>query len=43
MKCANCPYALVCKDSARTFGGCDMDGSDDFGSDPIETKVNPRE
>ena len=39
MKCANCPNVETCEDPARHSGGCDIDGADDFGADPIEKKV----
>ena len=31
MKCRYCPDYLWCRSTARNGGGCDMDGSDDFG------------
>ena len=31
MKCINCPIFYTCSSIAKNGGGCDMDGSDDFG------------
>lgn len=36
MWCANCPFLLNCEDPAQLGGGCDCDGADDFGVDPLE-------
>lgn len=36
MWCCNCPAFADCDDSATLGGGCDMDGADDFGVDPID-------
>lgn len=39
MWCSNCPFFDTCEDPAKLGGGCDIDGADDFGVDPIEEKV----
>ena len=36
MWCSMCPFLATCEDPARDGGGCDCDGSDDFGVDPID-------
>ena len=36
MWCSMCPFLDTCEDPARDGGGCDCDGSDDFGVDPID-------
>ena len=36
MWCSMCPFLADCEDPARDGGGCDCDGSDDFGVDPID-------
>ena len=33
MKCINCPELPYCRKQALNGGGCDIDGSDDFGCD----------
>ena len=36
MWCSNCPFLDTCEDDAQLGGGCDCDGADDFGVDPID-------
>ena len=36
MWCSMCPFFDGCEDSAKFGGGCDCDGADDFGVDPID-------
>ena len=36
MWCSNCPFFDTCEDPAKLGGGCDIDGADDFGVDPVE-------
>ena len=36
MWCSNCPFFADCEDPAKLGGGCDCDGADDFGVDPID-------
>lgn len=36
MWCSNCPNFDTCEDLAKLGGGCDIDGADDFGVDPVE-------
>ena len=36
MWCSMCPFFEDCKDPAKLGGGCDCDGADDFGVDPID-------
>ena len=36
MWCSNCPNFDTCEDPAKLGGGCDIDGADDFGVDPVE-------
>ena len=36
MWCCNCPAFDNCDDPAKLGGGCDCDGADDFGVDPID-------
>ena len=36
MWCCNCPAFDDCEDPAKLGGGCDIDGADDFGVDPID-------
>ena len=31
-----CPFFADCEDPAQLGGGCDCDGSNDFGVDPID-------
>ena len=33
---SNCPFFDTCEDPAKLGGGCDIDGADDFGVDPVE-------
>ena len=36
MRCSMCPFLDTCEDDAQLGGGCDCDGADDFGVDPID-------
>ena len=36
MWCSTCPFLPTCEDPAQLGGGCDCDGADDFGVDPID-------
>lgn len=36
MLCSMCPFSADCEDSAQLGGGCDCDGADDFGVDPLD-------
>ena len=36
MLCSMCPFLDTCEDDAQLGGGCDCDGADDFGVDPID-------
>ncbi len=36
MWCSVCPFLADCDDPAQLGGGCDCDGTDDFGVDPID-------
>lgn len=36
MWCSMCPFLADCEDPAQLGGGCDFDGADDFGVDPID-------
>ena len=36
MWCSMCPFLADCEDPAKLGGGCDCDGADDFGVDPID-------
>ena len=36
MWCCNCPFLANCEDPAQLGGGCDCDGADDYGVDPID-------
>ena len=36
MWCSMCPFLADCEDPAQLGGGCDCDGADDFGVDPID-------
>jgi len=36
MWCSNCPFLDTCEDDAQLGGGCDCDGADDFGVDPLD-------
>ena len=36
MWCSNCPFFATCEDPAQLGGGCDCDGADDYGVDPID-------
>lgn len=36
MWCSMCPFFVDCEDPAKLGGGCDCDGADDFGVDPID-------
>ena len=36
MWCSNCPFFETCEDPAKLGGGCDCDGADDYGVDPID-------
>ena len=36
MWCSMCPFLADCEDPAQLGGGCDVDGADDFGVDPID-------
>ena len=36
MWCSNCPFFDDCEDPAKLGGGCDCDGADDFGVDPLD-------
>lgn len=36
MRCCSCPFLDRCEDHARYGGGCDCDGADDYGVDPID-------
>ena len=36
MWCSMCPFLPTCEDPAQLGGGCDCDGADDFGVDPID-------
>ena len=40
MWCSNCPFFDTCEDDAQLGGGCDCDGADDFGVDPIDDDYN---
>ena len=41
MWCSNCPFMDTCEDDAQLGGGCDCDGADDFGVDPIDDDLDP--
>ena len=41
MWCSNCPFMDTCEDDAQLGGGCDCDGADDFGVDPIDDDFDP--
>lgn len=43
MWCSNCPNFDTCEDPAKLGGGCDIDGADDFGVDPVEDVFNVSE
>ena len=36
MWCSMCPFLADCEDPAQLGGGCDCDGADDFGVDPLD-------
>lgn len=36
MRCCFCPFLDRCENPARDGGGCDCDGADDYGVDPID-------
>ena len=36
MWCSMCPFLADCEDPAQLGGGCDCDGADDYGVDPID-------
>ena len=36
MWCSMCPFLANCEDPAQLGGGCDCDGADDYGVDPID-------
>ena len=36
MWCSMCPFLDNCEDSAQMGGGCDCDGADDYGVDPVD-------
>ena len=41
MWCSTCPFLPTCEDAAQLGGGCDCDGADDFGVDPIDDFDDP--
>ena len=36
MWCSMCPFLDTCEDPAQMGGGCDCDGADDYGVDPVD-------